>query len=137
MVQLNILARCFAHICLYFPFNTMCLLFHSRSKLVNGHKKSSIFTVHWWKQWSRSHQNKPFASLNLDPTKGSITLQLLDMCTCKESTSEALFEIINEILSQFGLSWKNCIAVSLANTSVNLGRKNSIITRVLNISRVI
>ena len=54
------------------------------------------------------------------------------MCTCKESTSQELFVMINKTLSQFGISWKNRIAMLFENTSVNLGRKNFIMTRVLN-----
>ena len=72
-----------------------------------------------------------------DPTKGSVLSQLLDICTCKKSTSEALFEMINQTLSQFSISWKNCVAMLLDNTSVNLERKNSIMTRVLNINPTI
>ena len=54
------------------------------------------------------------------------------MYTCKESTSEALFDMIDQTLSQFDISWKNCVAISLDNTVVNLGRKNSTMTRILN-----
>ena len=54
------------------------------------------------------------------------------MCTCKESTSQELFVMINKTLSQFGISWKNRIAMLFENTSVNLGRKNFIMARVLN-----
>ena len=54
------------------------------------------------------------------------------MYTCKESTSEALFDMIDQTLFQFDISWKNCVAISLDNTFVNLGRKNSTMTRILN-----
>ena len=105
----------------------MSLLFHSRSKLVNDTKNLPFSPS------TDGSSNQVLIKMNplliriFDPTKGSISPQLLDMCTCKESTSEALFEMINQTLSQFGISWKNCVAMLLDNTSVNLGKKNSII----------
>lgn len=35
-----------------------------------------------------------------------------------------------EVLHANGISWDNCIGISVDNTSVNLGRRNSIFTRV-------
>ena len=37
---------------------------------------------------------------------------------------------MNDALTGNGISWDNCIGVSVDNTSVNLGKRNSIMTRV-------
>ena len=66
-----------------------------------------------------------------DDNKGKVPVQLLDMGACKEVTAEALFNNINSILRENRVDWKNCVAVGLDNTAVNLGKKNSIMTRVL------
>ena len=66
-----------------------------------------------------------------DDNKGKVPVQLLDMGACKEVTAEALFNNINSILRENRVDWKNCVTVGLDNTAVNLGKKNSIMTRVL------
>ncbi len=38
---------------------------------------------------------------------------------------------MNEVLESNGIPWTNCVGVSVDNTSVNLGRNNSIMTRVI------
>lgn len=104
----------------------MSLLFHSRSKLVNNMKNLPFPPSTDGSVDQGLIKMNPLLIRIFDPTKAIILPQLLDMCTCKESTSEALFEMINQTLSQFGISWKNYVAMSLDSTSVNLGRKNSI-----------
>lgn len=113
MIQLKLLGRFFADICFHFPFNKMILLYHYRSKLVNGLQNLSFPLS----SGGSSHQS---------------LIKIVWMYTCKESTSEALFDMIDQTLSQFDISWKNCVAISLDNTVVNLGRKNSTMTRILN-----
>ena len=66
-----------------------------------------------------------------DDNKGKVPVQLLDMGACKEVTADALFNNINSILRENRVDWKNCVAVGMDNTAVNLGKKNSIMTRVL------
>ena len=65
-----------------------------------------------------------------DDNKGKVSVRLLDMGTCKEGTAEALFNNINSILRENRVDWENCVAVGL-DTAVNVGKKNSIMTRVL------
>ena len=66
-----------------------------------------------------------------DDNKGNVSAQLLDMGECKEGTTEVLFNNINSILKENKVDWENCIVVGLDNAAVNVGKKNSIITRVL------
>ena len=66
-----------------------------------------------------------------DDNKGKVSVQLLDMGACKEGTAEALFNNINSILRENRVDWENCVAVGLDNTAVNVGKKNSVMTRVL------
>ena len=66
-----------------------------------------------------------------DDNKGKVSVQLLDMGACKEGTAEALFNNINSILRENRVDWENCVVAGLGNTAVNVGKKNSIMTRVL------
>ena len=65
-----------------------------------------------------------------DDEKGKVISQLLDVGTCKLSTTEALFGNMDKIISEAGVSWENCVAVGVDNTAVNIGSRNSIMTRV-------
>ena len=57
---------------------------------------------------------------------------ILKQCTGENSgTAECIFSKMNEVLEGCGVSWDNCVGVGVDNTSVNLGKRNSIMTRVL------
>ena len=47
------------------------------------------------------------------------------------ATAESIFTKMNEVLQSNGIPWANCVGAGVDNTSVNLGRNNSIRTRVL------
>lgn len=70
-----------------------------------------------------------------DINLGKVKTSLLDMCMSKGGTAEELFTNIDNCMSSFGISWDNCVAVGVDNASVNLGKKNSIMTRVLERNR--
>lgn len=65
-----------------------------------------------------------------DVSRGEVITQLLDMCLTSASTAESIYGKINDTLMQFGVDWDHCVAFSVDNTSVNLGCRNSIRTRV-------
>ena len=65
-----------------------------------------------------------------DNEKGKVISQLLDMGTCKLLTAEALLVNMDKIISETGVYWENCVAVGVDNTAVNIGNRNSIMTRV-------
>ena len=66
-----------------------------------------------------------------DVNLGKVKTSLLDMCTSKGGTAEELFSSIDNCMSSFGISSDNCVAIGADNASVNMGKKNSIKTRVL------
>lgn len=50
----------------------------------------------------------------------------------KESaTAAAIFNKMDCVLQESSIPWDNCVGVSVDNTSVNLGKTNSIFTRVM------
>lgn len=65
-----------------------------------------------------------------DHQYGMVTTHFLDMCMSSSSTAEAIFAKIEEVLTKHDIPWNNCIAIGLDNTSVNMGCRNSIRTRV-------
>ena len=65
---------------------------------------------------------------------GIVTTQFLDMCLSSSSIAEGIFLKIKEALSKYNISWINCVGISLNNTSVNMGCRNSIKTRVQRIN---
>ena len=67
-----------------------------------------------------------------DNTSGTVCTRLLDMCMSSSATAEADVSKMDEALSKRGISWQNCVGISLDNTSVNMGCHNSIRTRVQN-----
>ena len=56
-------------------------------------------------------------------TGDGVSTQLLDMCMTRVSTSEDI--------TLYDISWDNCISVEVNNTSVNLGKSKSVLTKVL------
>ena len=66
-----------------------------------------------------------------DDNKGKVSAQLLHMGACEGGTTEALFNNIDSILIENKVDWEICVAVGLDNTAVNVGKKNSIMTRIL------
>ena len=79
----------------------------------NGLKKMNPLTVQIY-------------DVNLKRVKTSV----LDMCLSRGSTAEMLFQGIDECLAGHKIPWKNCVAFSVDNANVNLGKNNSILTHV-------
>ena len=75
-----------------------------------------------------------------DVNSGRVVTQFLDMCTSVSSTSEALYAVIDGRLSELLVSanpWDMCTSVGVDNTSVNIGIRNSLKTRILRRNGVI
>ena len=65
---------------------------------------------------------------------GKIVTQFLDMCTSTCATAEAIYGVMDEILSKLLEStnpWTMCTSVGVDNTSVNIGTRNSLKTRIV------
>ena len=65
-----------------------------------------------------------------DINRGCVTTRFLDMCLTSASDTEALFSKIDETMQRHDLDWSRCVAFGVDNTSVNMGKHNSIKTRV-------
>ena len=60
--------------------------------------------------------------------------RFLDMCTTSgkdAGTAETIFNKMEEVLVKHSIPWSNCVSLSVDNTSVNLGRRNSLKSRIL------
>lgn len=70
-----------------------------------------------------------------DINKSQIVTEFLDMCLTKgpeAGTAEAIFNKIDECFSKHKIPWENCKGCSVDNTNVNVGKSNSIKSRILN-----
>ena len=69
-----------------------------------------------------------------DHSRRQVVTHLLDMCTTSGrdcGTSLAIFTKISSILQDNSIPWGNCVGFGVDNTSVNVGKHNSIMSRVL------
>ena len=69
-----------------------------------------------------------------DQSSGKVVTQFLDICTSTSSTAEAIFNVMDGRLSELLEStnpWNMCTSVGVDNTSVNIGIRNSLKTRIL------
>lgn len=68
-----------------------------------------------------------------DVNQGKVCCKFLDICVSDTSTAEGIFDAIDKaITDKHCIPWCNCVGFGVDNTSVNVGRHNSILTRVLN-----
>ena len=66
-----------------------------------------------------------------DVNRGSVCPQFLDMCMSSSPTAQGIFAKMEEAMTTHNIPWTNCVGLSVDNTSVNMGCRNSIKTRVL------
>lgn len=69
-----------------------------------------------------------------DSEGGQVSTKFLDMCLTSGTDAgraEAIFEAMDGALTSREIPWQNCIGLSVDNTSVNIGRHNSIKSRLL------
>lgn len=69
-----------------------------------------------------------------DLERSRIVTRFLDMCTATASTAEAIYGVVDEKLAELleiENPWKYCTSVGVDNTSVNIGIRNSLKSRVL------
>ena len=60
---------------------------------------------------------------------GMVHTQFLDMCMSSQSTAAGIFQKMQDAFQKHALSWMNCVGLAVDNTSVNVGCRNSIKTR--------
>ena len=64
-----------------------------------------------------------------DTDLGMVTSRFLDMCLCSSGTAAGYFDKLEEVFFSKSTPWCNCVAFSVDSTSVNVGKHNSIKTR--------
>ena len=62
-------------------------------------------------------------------------LRFLDMYASSVSTTDGIFTKLDAALTKHSLDWSRCVRFSVDNTNVNVGKRNSIMTRVLERSK--
>ena len=72
----------------------------------------------------------PITVRMFDVKLGKVTTRFLDMALSIGGTAEEVFAAIDGCMSSYQIPWKNCVAVGVGNSNVNVGKKNSIMTRV-------
>ena len=67
-----------------------------------------------------------------DPDQGRVSTMYLDMCLTSgtdSATAASIFEAMDVALQSREIPWVNCVGLSVDNTSVNMGKHNSIQTQ--------
>lgn len=62
--------------------------------------------------------------------ESGLSMELLQMCVSDSSTAEGIFSVMHNELSVHEISWNNCSGIGLDNTNTNVGKRNSVITRI-------
>ena len=57
-----------------------------------------------------------------DEDEYEVLTHFLDICLCKSATAEGIFQSVNGVLEKHEISWVNCLALGVDNTSVNVGK---------------
>ena len=60
-----------------------------------------------------------------------VTTDFLDLCNTRQSTAQAIFDKIDDVLNSHNLPWNNCVGFSVDKTNVNVGVHNSVMSGVL------
>ena len=69
-----------------------------------------------------------------DHENGVVCTRFLDMCLTSGNdagTAEKIFQAMEQAITSRNIPWNNCIGLSVDNTSVNMGKHNSIKSRAL------
>lgn len=75
----------------------------------------------------------PLTVRMFDENRGKVNTRFLDMCTTSgqhAGTAESIFNKMDQVLSLHHIPWDYCVGLGVDNTSVNIGRHNSIMTRI-------
>lgn len=109
------------------PFYTECLVNRMRNNFYSIATDAS--------NDSGLDKMNPITVRLFDVNRSRIVTEFLDMCltTGRDAgKAEAIFNKIDECLTKHKIPWENCKGFSVDNTNVNIGKSNSIKSRVLN-----
>ena len=62
-----------------------------------------------------------------DINQHKVVTKFLDICLTQSSTDVAIFSSINDAFTRNGVSREHCVSLGVDNTSVNVGKHNSLI----------
>lgn len=82
----------------------------------------------------------PLAVRIYDTNVGRVVTQFLDMCTLRSATAEAVYQVMDGVLSsllELANPWSMCTSLGVDNTSVNTGVRNSLKTRIVQRNKAI
>ena len=85
-------------------------------------------------QTTLDYKNEPCHHPHLRSCQNSIVTRFLDMCTYTSSTAEGIFSVVDsrmKELLQCSNPWALCTSVGVDNTSVIVGARDSLKTRVI------
>ena len=66
-----------------------------------------------------------------DINSHKVQRRFLDMCTTNSGTADEIFKKINHVSKESNLTWNQCLGLSVDNTAVNLGIRNSLKAKIL------
>ena len=109
----------------------------NRSRLVEQMKKGTLSLATDGSNDEDLVKLNPLLVKLFENDLGCVHVQLLGICCSKSGTAEILFENMSNALRSNEIDWSNCVGQSLDNTSVNLGRHNSVKKRVQEVNKSI
>ena len=69
----------------------------------------------------------PLTVCMFDINQHKVVTKFFNMCLSKSATAVGIFSSIDQAMSASNIPWENCIALGVDNTSVNVGKHNSLI----------
>ena len=116
---------------------TMCVLNkalqpHFESVLIAQMKEGAFSLAIDGSNDSGLQKMNPVTVRVFDPNTGHVGTRLLDMCLTAgtgSATAASIFTAMDNALESREIPWTNCISLSVDNTSVNMGKHNSIRSR--------
>ncbi|XP_032232397.2 uncharacterized protein LOC5507745 [Nematostella vectensis] len=97
----------------------------NRSALVEGMKSSADDGSND----NGTQKMNPLTVRIYDSQLQRVKTSFLDICMTSGGTAEDIFASIDGCLTSLDIPWQNCVAFGVDNASVNVGKRNSIMTR--------
>ena len=109
-----------------------CILNHAivpdlRSILIDQMKKSCYSIATDGSNDQGLQKMNPVMVQLFDINQHKVVTKFFDMCPSTSSTAVGIFNAINASMTKNDLTWDNCVSLAVDNTSVNIGRNNSVI----------
>ena len=73
------------------------------------------------------YKMNPLTVCIIDINQHKVVTKFFDMCLSKSATAVGKFSSIDQAMSASNIPWENCVALGVDDTSVNVGKHNSLI----------